>query len=105
MTTLAKAHLPFFEVIVDVPKKQCKVIMESLNKHQVNAICEVLLNLRYGQIELSEEDKRKVQRRKTLIRLLTSKSTTLKVRRAAIIKQSTYIANLLRLLVGKIREA
>lgn len=105
MTTLAKAHLPFFELVATVANKQCKTIMQTLNKGQVNAVCEVLLNVRYGQIQLSEEDKKKVQRKKTLIRLLTTKSTTLKVRRAKIIQHATFIGSLLRLLIDKIKGA
>ena len=105
MTTLAKAHLPFFELIATVASKQCHSIMQSLNKGQVNAICEVLLNVRYGQIQLGEEDKKKLQRRKSLIRLLTTKRTTLKVRRAKIIQHSTFISKVLKLLIEKIKEA
>ena len=105
MTTLAKAHLPFFELIATVAREQCKTIMQSLNKAQVNAICEVLLNVRYGYIQLSEEHKKRLQRRKTLIRLLTSKSTSLKLRRSKIAQHATFIGKVLQLLIHHIKEA
>ena len=105
MTTLAKAHLPFFELVATVAKKQCKSIMQSLSKEQVNAISEVLLNVRYGQIELTEEDKNTLKRKKSLICLLTTKKTALKVRRAKIAQHSTFISKVLNLLIDKIRAA
>ena len=105
MTTLAKAHLPFFELVATVAKKQCKSIMQSLSKDQVNAICEVLLNVRWSQIELSEEDKKMFKRRKSLICLLTTKRTALKLRREKIAQYSTFISKVLKILIDKIRAA
>lgn len=105
MTTLAKAHLPFFELVATVASKQCKSIMQALNKGQVNAISEVLLNVRYGQIEVSEEDKKMLKRKQNLIRLLTTKRTALKVRREKIAQHSTFISKVLKLLIDKIKLA
>lgn len=105
MATLAKAHLPFFEVIASGGKQQCKSIMQSLNRGQVNAICEVLLNARYGFIEVGEEVKTKLKRKKSLIMLLTTKSSTLKERRAAITKHCAFIVSVLKELIEKIKQA
>ena len=105
MTTLAKAHLPFFELVATVASKQCKSIMQTLNKGQVNAISEVLLNVRYGQIQLADEDKKKLQRKKSLIRLLTTKGTALKVRREKIVQHSTFISKVLKLVIEEIKQA
>lgn len=104
MASLVKAHLPYFELLAGVSKKQIKGLMETLNRGQVDAICEVLLNVRYGYLELDEEVKKKVKRKKTFICKLTTKGGALKHRRAALVQQATFFHYLLNELLDTIKK-
>ena len=85
-----RAHLGFFELLTRISKSQVKAILNTLNKEQMNAICEALLNLRYGNIPLEDEDKRKLNRKRSVIRKLTSKAIGLKHCRLLLVKEISF---------------
>ena len=57
-----------------------------MTKSQLNAICEVLINIQFGNIPVNEKDIKKLQRKKNAIVQLTSKTTGANIRKTLIEK-------------------
>ena len=96
MGDLMKTHLAFLQVLASSLKNQTTTLLKSMTKGQMNAICEILINIRYGNIPLSDKDKKRLHRKRDLIRELTTKTTTQKVRRTIIQKEGTLIVSMLK---------
>ena len=96
MGDLTKTHLAFLQVLASSSKHQTTTLLKSMTKGQMNAICEILINIRYGNIPLSDKDKKRLHCKRDLIRQLTTKTTTQKVRRNRIQKEATLIVSILR---------
>ena len=62
-----------------------------MSKPQLNAICEILINIQYGNVPVSDAVKKKLQRKKNIIQELTSKSTGPKLRKTLIEKEVVLI--------------
>ena len=71
-----KTHLPFLQVLASSSKLQTTALLKTLSKGQIKAICEVLINIRYGNIPLSDKDKKRLHRKRDFIQQLTTKTTT-----------------------------
>ena len=75
MSLLVKTQLAFLELLATSERKQAWALISAVTKSQLNAICEVLINIRFGNITINEKDKKKLQRKKNAIVQLTSKTT------------------------------
>ena len=75
-----------------------------MTKSQLNAICEVLINIRFGSITINEKDKKKLQRKKNAIVQLTSKTTGVNVRKALIEKEVALILMIIKSILPKIKS-
>ena len=75
-----------------------------MTKSQLNAICEVLINTRFGNITINEKDKKKLQRKKNVIVQLTSKTTGANVRKALIVKKVALILTIIKSILPKIKS-
>ena len=78
-----------------VSYKQARALISTMTKSQLNAICEVLINIRFGNIMINEKDKKKLQRKKNAIVQLTSKTTGANVRKTLIEKEVALILMIL----------
>ena len=96
MGDLTKTHLAFLQVLASSSKHQTMALLKSMTKGQMNAICEILINIRYGNIPLSDKDKKRLHRKRDLIRQLTTKTTTQKARRTLLEKEATLIVSILK---------
>ena len=96
MGDLTKTHLDFLQVLASSSKHQAMALLKSMTKGQTNAICEILINIRYGNIPLSDKDKKRLHRKRDFIRQLTTKTTTQKVRRTLLEKEATLIVSILK---------
>ena len=75
-----------------------------MTKSQLNAICEVLINIQYGNITVSDNDKKKLQRKKNAIVQLTSKTTGANVRKALIEKEVALIIMIIKSILPKMKS-
>ena len=75
-----------------------------MTKSQLNAICEVLINIRFGNIPVNEKDIKKLQRKKNVIVQLTSKTTGANVRKTLIEKEVALILMIIKSILPKIKS-
>ena len=87
MGLLVKTQLAFLELLATSQRKQAWALISTMTKSQLNAICEVLINIRFGNITINEKDKKKLQRKKNVIVQLTSKTTGANIGNALIVKE------------------
>ena len=91
-----KTHLPFLEVLASSSKQQAIALLNTMSKEQMNVICEVIINIRYGNIPMSDKDKKRLHHKRDFIRQITTKTTTQKVRRQLIEKESLLLISILK---------
>ena len=104
MGLLVKTQLAFLELLATSERKQVRALISTMTKSQLNAICEVFINIRFGNIGVSEEDKKKLQRKKNVIRQLTSKTTGANVRKTLIEKEVALILMIIKSILPKIKS-
>ena len=104
MGLLVKTQLAFLELLATSERKQAQASISTMTKSQLNAICEVLINIRFGNIAVSEEDINKLQRKKNIIRQLTSKTTGANIRKALIEKEVVLILMIIKSILPKIKS-
>ena len=73
MGLLVKTQLAFLELLATGERKQAQALISTMTKSQLNAICEVLINIQFGNISVNEKDIKKLQRKKNAIVQLTRK--------------------------------
>ena len=104
MGVLMKTQLPFLELLATSKRKQARALISTMTKSQLNAICEVLINIQFGNIMINEKDKKKLQRKKNAIVQLTSKTTGANVRKTLIEKEVALILMIIMSILPKIKS-
>ena len=99
-----KTQLAFLELLATSERKQAYALISTMTKSQLNAIFEVLINIRFGNIAINEKDKKKLQKKKYAIVQLTSKTTGANVRKALIEKEVTLILLIIKSIFPKIKS-
>ena len=94
----------FLELLAKSERKHARALISTMTKSQLNAICEVLINIRFGNIAVNEEDIKKLQRKKNAIVQLTSKTTGANVRKTLIEKEVALILMIIKSILPKIRS-
>ena len=74
MSMSVKTHQPFLQVLATSTRKQALALIKTMNNPQLNAICEILINIQYGNVPVNDAVKKKLQRKKNIIWELTSRS-------------------------------
>ena len=85
-------------------RKQAPALISTMTKSQLNAICEVLINIRFGNIPVNEKDIKKLQRKKNATVQLTSKTTGANVRKTLIEKEVALILMIIKSILPKIKS-
>ena len=104
MGLLVKTQLAFLELLATNEREQARALISTMTKSQLNAICEVLINIQFGNIAVSEEDIKKLQKKKNIIRQLTSKTTGANVRKTLIQKEVALILMIIKSILPKIKS-
>ena len=99
-----KIQQAFIEVLAKSSKNQASALIETIDKQQMNAICEILLNLQFGNIPLSDTDKKKLQRKRAVIRKLTAKRSTSTLKKALLKKEIPLIIFVSKLTLPHIKS-
>ena len=103
MSMLVKTHQPFLQVLATSTRKQALALIKTMSKPQLNAICEILINIQYGNVPVSDAVKKKLQRKKNIIWELTSKSTGPKLRKTLIEKEVVLIVYVVKLILPHLK--
>lgn len=104
MSEAVVAQVQFLEITSGSDKKQALSLLEVINDKQVKVICEILLNIRYGIIPLSDAEKKMLKRNKTLIMTLTTKGSTLKSRKLTVVKNKVIVWKILKIVLPKLKK-
>ena len=104
MGLLVKTQLAFLEVLATSERKQARALISTITKSQLNAICEVLINIQFGNIPVNEKDIKKLQRKKNAIVQLTSKTTGANIRKTLIEKEVALILMIIKSILPKIKS-
>ena len=99
-----KTQLGFLELLATSEGKQAWALISTMTKSQLNAICEVLINIQFGNIAVNEKDKKKLQRNKNAIVQLSSKTTGANIRKALIEKEVALILTIVKPILPKINS-
>ena len=103
MGLLVKTQLTFLELLATGERKQARALISTMTKSQLNAICEVLINIQFGNIMINEKDKKKLQRKNAIVQL-TSKTTGANIRKALIEKEVALILMIIKSILPKIKS-
>ena len=76
-----KENADFFKAATSAHGSQCKALLQSARKSQLDAICEILLNILRGVIPLKEEVYKKAARVKNVLRKIVVKCSNKKLRK------------------------
>ena len=104
MSTLLQAHLPFFKVLASLSDKQATNILKLLEESQINAICEIMNNIRHEAFTFSDDDMKMLFNKRTAIRRLTSKEETLQNRKDIVKQEAHFICKLLKILIDQLEH-
>ena len=102
MGLLMKTQLAFLELLATSERKQARELISTMSKAQLKAICEVLINIQFGNIMVNETDKKKLQRKKNAIGQLTSKTTN--IRKTLIEMEIALILMIIKSIFPKIKS-
>lgn len=80
MQHLAK-HEPLFKVLSTANPQLRKAILEKCDKNVVHSLIEIILNVLYGHIDLTPNQRKKLKRFKHAFRQLTRKCVSKKTKR------------------------
>ena len=62
-----KTHQVFLQVLATSTRKEALALIKTMSKPQLNVICEILINIQYGNVPVSDVVKKKLQRKKNII--------------------------------------
>ena len=103
MSMLVKTQQAFLQLLVTSRRKQALASIKTINNQQLNAICEILINIWYGNVPVNDTVKKKLQRKKNVIQELTSKSTGAKLRKTLIEKEVGLIIYVVKLILPQLK--
>ena len=64
MSMLVKTQQAFLQLLVTSRKKQALALIKTMNNQQLNAICEILKNICYGNVQVNDMAKKEVAKKK-----------------------------------------
>ena len=76
MAATLRKHNTFLKLFIETQsQQQRKVLIQTATNSQMRILSEIAFNILSGNVKLTEMNKRKLQRYKTLIRLLASRKS------------------------------
>ena len=67
MSMSVKTHQAFLQALATSTRKQALALIKTMSSPQLNAICEILINIQYGNAPVNDAVKKKLQRKKNII--------------------------------------
>ena len=90
-----KENVPFLEAVSTLDAKQAKALLKTAKSKQLDAICEIILNVIKQVIELPHKLVKKARKVKKVIRCLAKKTLSKKLRRKLMLKYIPIIRSIL----------
>ena len=78
---------PFLHLLSSCHCKQRKALLETLTEEQLKTICEVILNILKGTVDLSPKQRKVLKKKKRLLYQLVSKSVPSKTKKQLLVQQ------------------
>lgn len=91
-----KENADFLKAATTAHPSQCKALIQSARPHQLDAICEIVLNIIRGVIPLREEVYKRAAKVKKVLRQLVVKCTNKKDRKELMLKYFGVLQKLLK---------
>ena len=63
MSMLVKTWQAFLQVLATSTRKQALALIKTMSNQQLNVICEILINIQYGNVPVNDTVKKKLQRK------------------------------------------
>lgn len=93
-----KKERDFLRLLLNTSNKQKKMLLQSIEKSQLNAIVQIVYNVLQGYRPLPKKDKKELAKRKGVIRQFVSKGVSLKRRKKLLLHNFKYILPLIRVI-------
>jgi len=90
-----KENVPFLEAVSTLDAKPAKALLKTAKSKQLDAICEIILNVIKQVIELPHKLVKKARKVKKVIRCLAKKTLSKKLRRKLMLKYIPIIRSIL----------
>lgn len=104
MSAKIKQQLPFLDLLVTANKKQATALIRAISPKQMKSLIEIIINIQYGNISISDQNKAHMNRRRNIIRQLTIKRITRDKRKQLIEKHCSLIVFLLKATLSEIKK-
>ena len=86
MNALLKKELSFLRLFLTTTNEQRKALTNTITGQQMKAVLQIVYNIALGNRALSDINKNKVRRYQSVIRKFIKKGTSMRVRRAILLK-------------------
>jgi hypothetical protein len=90
-----KENTPFLEALSRLHPKQAKALLKTAKSKQLDAICEIILNVVKQVLQVPQKLVKKAKRVKKVIRCLAKKTLSKKLRRKLMLKYIPIIRSIL----------
>ena len=104
MASTIADNMPFLQLIaVAGNRQQMEMLLDTMSASQMKAICETVLNVRFGNIPLSPKDIKRLTRHKEAIRSISDIKASSSTRRQLILRESALISLILKLSIQHLK--
>ena len=87
MSARMRKNAALLHLLSDCHPKQRKALLQTLSEEQLRTLCEVILNILKGTVELTPSQKNSLGKRKRLLYQLASKSVPSKTKKKILVQQ------------------
>lgn len=102
MNKLVRQERDVLNLLLNTSNKQKIVLLQTIEKQQLNAIVQIVYNILQGYRPLLDKDKRLLAKRKDVIRHFVSKGVSLKNRKHLLLKYFKYILPFISLIKSEL---
>jgi hypothetical protein len=89
----------FLQLLCSSNKKMQKSMIENATPEQIRSICEIIKNLLLGNVQLSDDQLKKIGRKRSILRQILKKKQSLK-KRKYLIQQGGFLAYLVPAIIS-----
>ncbi|KAF4523993.1 hypothetical protein B566_EDAN013835 [Ephemera danica] len=100
--SLTDQQLAILKVVLNAEPKLRKAILQYADKNLVQTICECVLNVLLGNVQLDESQKKKFSKHKSLLRKIVKKKGNWKIKKKLLQKGGSFLIPLLAPVLGSL---
>ena len=86
MSNRIKSNINYLKLLLNSNNRLQKSLIQNASKEQIYSLCEIILNILNGNIKLSDEEFKKLDKKKKLLRYLVHNKTSIKKKKYLIQK-------------------